>query len=148
MWGMIGAGLLGAALGSGGSKPKAPEKMSYEEALEQAEDSLRNPYEENKKQVLNDVNRNLVSRGFYNQAPGDYIKQDVMTDMANDYQTQKSRYASNLRNTDYAEAYQKYTHQLQQSNQPDPFWSTIGTMAGSFLGSPGGSEMVADWLTG
>lgn len=141
-------GLASNLLGGGSSEPKAPKKMSYEEALRQAEDSLRNPYEENRERVINDINRNMVAKGFYGQAPGDYLKQEAMTDMENDYQTQKSRYAQNLRNTNYAEQYQQYTNELQQYNQPDPFWSTIGTMAGGFLGSPGGSNMIANWLTG
>lgn len=130
------------------SKPKPPEKMSYEDALTQAEDALRNPYEENRKNVLNDINRNMVSKGFYGQAPGDYLTQDAMTDMANDYETQKSRYAQNLRNNDYAESYQKYQTELQQANQPDPFWSAIGTMAGGWAGSEGGSDLITSWLTG
>jgi len=141
-------GLASNLLGGGSSEPKAPKKMSYEEALRQAEDSLRNPYEENRERVISDINRNMVAKGFYGQAPGDYLKQEAMTDMENDYQTQKSRYAQNLRNTNYAEQYKQYTNELQQYNQPDPFWSTIGTMAGGFLGSPGGSNMVANWLTG
>lgn len=150
---MLGALLGGAVLGSlfgGGSssEPKAPEKMSYEQALAQADDALRQPYLDNKNGVIDDINRNMVSKGFYGQAPGDYLKQEAMTDMENDYQTQKSRYAQNLRNSDYAEAYQQYTNELQQFNQPDPFWNTIGTMAGSFMGSPGGSNMIANWLTG
>jgi len=145
---LIGGALLGGALSGGGSEPKAPQKMSYDEALKQAEDALRQPYQDNREQVISDINRNMVSKGFYGQAPGDYLKQDAMTDMENDYQTQKSRYAQNLRNSNYAEAYQQYTHELQQYNQPDPFWSMLGTMSGSFLGSPGGSNMVANWLTG
>lgn len=145
---LVGGALLGSALSGGGSEPEAPQKMSYDEALKQAEDALRQPYQDNREQVINDINRNMVSKGFYGQAPGDYLKQDAMTDMENDYQTQKSRYAQNLRNSNYAEAYQQYTHELQQYNQPDPFWSMLGTMSGSFLGSPGGSNMVANWLTG
>jgi len=150
---MLGALIGGAVLGSmfgggGGDTPDAPQKMSYEEALKQAEDALRQPYQDNKKNVIDDINRNMVSKGFYGQAPGDYITQDAMTDMENDYQTQKNRYAQNLRNTDYAEAYQRYQTDLQQANQPDPFWSTIGSMAGTFVGSPGGSNLLASWLTG
>jgi hypothetical protein len=145
---LVGGALLGSALSGGGSEPKAPQKMSYDEALKQAEDALRQPYQDNREQVISDINRNMVSKGFYGQAPGDYLKQDAMTDMENDYQTQKSRYAQNLRNSNYAEAYQQYTHELQQYNQPDPFWSMLGTMSGSFLGSPGGSNMIANWLTG
>jgi hypothetical protein len=145
---LVSGALLGSALSGGGSEPKAPQKMSYDEALKQAEDALRQPFQDNREQVINDINRNMVSKGFYGQAPGDYLKQDAMTDMENDYQTQKSRYAQNLRNSNYAEAYQQYTHELQQYNQPDPFWSMLGTMSGSFLGSPGGSNMIANWLTG
>lgn len=147
--GALVGGLASSLFGGGGKdKPSAPKKMSYEQALKEAEDALKQPYLDNKNQVIDDINRNMVSKGFYGQAPGDYLKQDAMTDMENDYQTQKSRYATNLRNTDYAEQYQQYQHELQQANQPDPFWNTIGTMAGSFIGSPGGSNMIANWLTG
>jgi len=146
--GLVAGGIASKLFGGGDDKPDAPEKMSYQEALRQAEDALRTPYEENRENVLSDINRNMVSRGFYGQAPGDYLKQDAMTDMENDYQTQKSRYAQNLRNSNYAEAYQQYQTQLQQYNQSDPFWNTLGALAGSFVGSPGGSNMIAQWLTG
>lgn len=114
---LIGGALLGAALSGGGSDPKPPKKMSYDEAYEQAEDALGNQYRDNRQKVLDDINRNMISSGFYGQAPGDYLKQDAMTDMERDYEAQKSRYAQNLRNSNYAEAYQQYQHELQQDNR-------------------------------
>ena len=38
---LVSGALLGSALSGGGSEPKAPQKMSYDEALKQAEDALR-----------------------------------------------------------------------------------------------------------
>lgn len=130
--GTIGAGILGNAMKD---DPEPPKKMSYDKALNQAEDALQQPYQENREKVLDDINRNMISSGFYGQAPGDYLKQDAMTDMENDYQTQKSRYAQNLRNTNYREGWQKYQNELQQREKK---FGNIGTGAG--LGYQIGSE--------
>ena len=150
MFGIAAAALGGALLGSRSSRssqPSAPERMSYEDAYSQAEDVLTPQFESNREQVLTDVDKNLISRGFYGQAPGDYMKSGVMGDMQSQFEGQKSQYAQNLRQNEYAQDYQVYQHQLQQYNEPDPFWSTIGSIAGSFMGGQGG-EALFNWLTG
>ena len=64
-------------------EPKAPEKMSYENALGQAEDVLRPSYDKSVKNTMQNVNNNMVSRGFYGQAPGDYVQQSAMAELTN-----------------------------------------------------------------
>ena len=136
-------------------EPKAPEKMPYEDALGQAEDVLRPSYDKSVGNVMQNVNNNMVSRGFYGQAPGDNMRANVKSDMASDYESQKSNYAQNLQNNDYTQQYQTYQTGLNQKNQqakldkqPDPFWSSVGLIAGSWAGSKGGSDLITSWFTG
>ena len=138
-------GALSSALG-GSDEPERPERMPYSEAMKQAESVLQPQYGKNREQVLSDIDNNLVNRGFYGQAPGDAMKSETMGDMASNYQSQKNRYAQNLRNNQYNQDFQIYQSELQQSNQPDPFWQTVGSVAGSFMGGQGGSAAF-NWLT-
>src|SRR5690554_5806919 len=98
-WLALGAGaLLGGLFSSKKSKPKAPERMPYEESLKMAEESMRPSYEKGRERVLGDVDRNLIGRGFYGQAPGDSLKASTMADMESDFQGQLARAATNLQN--------------------------------------------------
>ena len=141
---LIGAG-VGAAVSGGSSKPKAPERMSYEDALRQAEEAMAPRYEKSRERVLGDVDRSLISRGFYGQAPGDAFKARTMADMESDFQGQLAQAATNLQNSQYMQDYQTYQTQLQYGNQVDPFWQMIGSIAGGFAGGPGG-EALFNWL--
>lgn len=152
MLGMLAAGVAGYGLAesSSSSEPEPPERMSYDQALKQAEDALQPQYEKSKEKTMSNVNNNLINRGFYGQAPGDALRANTMADMEADYRGQVANYANNLQNERYTQDYQTYQTNLQQANQPDPFWQGIGSIAGSFMGGPGG-EAVAnkamDWLS-
>jgi hypothetical protein len=143
---LAGAALSGLASG-GSSKPEPPERMDYDVALQQARKTLTPQYEESREDVMGQIDNNLINRGFYGQAPGDAMKADTMADMQSDFQSQLQRYAQNLQNQQYADDYQTYQTNLQQYNQPDPFWQGIGGLAGQFMAGPGG-ESVFNWLVG
>lgn len=142
----LGAGYVAGSSGSsGGSQPQAPERMNYEDALKQAEEAMRPQYEKSRERVLSDVDRSLISRGFYGQAPGDAFKARTMANMESDFQGQLAQAATNLQNSQYMQDYQTYQTQLQYGNQVDPFWQTIGGIAGLALGGPAGGA-VGGWL--
>ena len=150
-WPLIAAG-LGYLIGSSGgdsSEPEAPERMDYSEALKQAEKAMKPQYEKARARTLSDVDRNLISRGFYGQAPGDAFKARTMADMESDYQGQLSSAATNLQNQQYMQDYQVYQTELQQRNQQgqqmDPMWQMLGYLGGSFLGGSGGDSLF-NWL--
>ena len=148
MWPWILAGVGGYLLGSNrskGSSPKAPERMSYEEALKQADEAMRPGYEKGRERVLGDIDTSLVSRGFYGQAPGDAFAARTMADMESDFQGQLAAGATNLQNQQFMQDYQLYQTELQYANQMDPFWTTLGGILGSFLGGSGG-ESFFNWL--
>lgn len=133
-------------LGFGGDDDaEAPERMSYKEAYSQAQDVLTPQYQASREGVIEDIDTNLISRGFYGQAPGDAMKASTMADMENDFQSQLAQYATNLQNNQYAQDYQTYQLDLQQQQNDDSFWNTVGSLAGSFLGGAGG-ESLFNWL--
>ena len=148
MFGMAAAALGGALLGSRSSRssqPSAPERMSYEDAYEQAEDALTPHFEKDRQRVWDDISRNMVASGFYGQAPGDSLRTQAMTDMQSDFSGQKSRYAQNLRSTEYAEDYRRYQHELQQR---DDRFGSIGTGAALGYQVGGGWGAAIGALTG
>lgn len=147
MWLPLAIGLIGGSLLSSSKKstPKAPTRMPYEQALKQAEAAMRPQYEKGRERVLDDIATNLVSRGFYGQAPGDAFTARTMADMESDFQGQLAQAATNLQNQQYMQDYQLYQTNLQYGNQPDPFWSSLGGIVGSFLGGPGGAAFF-NWL--
>jgi hypothetical protein len=128
--------------------PKAPERMPYEDALSQAEESMRPQYEQGRERVLGDIEKNLISRGFYGQAPGDAFTAGTMADMESDYQGQLSQAATNLQSQQYAQDYQTYQTNLQQANQVDPFWYSLGQLTGQYMAGPGGEAMSSWWGSG
>ena len=144
----LGIELVSNLFGGDDDEPKAPEKMPYEDALGQAEDVLRPSYDKSVGNVMQNVNNNMVSRGFYGQAPGDNMRANVRSNMASDYESQKSNYAQNLQNNDYTQQYQAYQTELKQGNQQDPFMRSLGSIAGSWAGSKGGSDLITSWFTG
>ena len=106
--GWVGNKLFGGGDDKKASKPEAPERMAYGKALRQAEDILTPQYNQAKEKTMNNVNNNLINRGFYGQAPGDTMKSGVMSDMESDFQGQLARYATNLQNQDFNQGYQAY----------------------------------------
>jgi len=176
MWGAIiggGLSLLSNMLGNdnkksqnvqtGTSTLEKPERMSYEEALGQAEDILQPQYQESKEKTLDQLSNAMIDTGFYGQAPGDAIKAETMADMESDYQSQLSQYATNLQDRRYNQDYQAYktNWQMQQQNrayqnqQQQQTFGNIGTGAaigqqiGEGFGESGwgtGLGALAGWL--
>lgn len=139
-------GLIDSSFSGNNSKPKQPSRMDYDTALGQARDILTPQYERSRDNTMNKINNNLVSRGFYGQAPGDALRANAMVDMENNFQGQLANYATNMQDNRFNQDMQNYQMQMQEYNTPDPFWSGIGSIAGSFLGGPGG-EATFNWLT-
>jgi len=141
----LGTGYIAGS--NGGSQPQVPERMNYEDALKQAEEAMRPQYEKSRERVLSDIDRSLISRGFYGQAPGDAFKARTMADMESDFQGQLAQAATNLQNSQYMQDYQTYQTQLQYGNQVDPFWQMIGSIAGGFAGGPGGVALFNRFIS-
>jgi len=68
----------------------------YESALGEAEAILGPQYQRAREQTMSEVDRNMVSRGFYGQAPGDAIRASTLTDLDTAYQAALGNYATNI----------------------------------------------------
>ena len=68
----------------------------YESALGEAEAILGPQYQRARKQTMSEVDKNMVSRGFYGQAPGDAIRASTLTDLDMAYQAALGNYATNI----------------------------------------------------
>jgi len=155
--GWVGNKIFGGGSSGGSSsksKPEAPERMPYNEALSQAKDVLTPQYNRARERTLGDVDNNLINRGFYGQAPGDTMKAGVMTDMESDFQGQLAQYATNLQNQDFTQGYQAYRAAMDDYRYEDQksgqFWTGVGNIAGNFLSGPGGAAIIGqlgDWFT-
>ena len=73
-----------------------PERRKYESALGEAEAILGPQYQRAREQTMSEVDRNMVSRGFYGQAPGDAIRASTLTDLDTAYQAALGNYATNI----------------------------------------------------
>ncbi len=69
---------------------------NYESALKEAEAILGPQYQRAREQTMSEVDRNMVSRGFYGQAPGDAIRASTLTDLDTAYQAALGNYATNI----------------------------------------------------
>src|SRR5690554_2688585 len=69
---------------------------NYESALREAEAILGPQYQRAREQTMSEVDRNIVSRGFYGQAPGDAIRASTLTDLDMAYQAALGNYATNI----------------------------------------------------
>lgn len=63
------------------SSPKRPPSMGYGEATSHAGDVINPMYDVKAKNTLEGLDKNLVSRGFYGQRPGDTLVMDTMGDL-------------------------------------------------------------------
>src|SRR5690606_10906552 len=79
-----------------GSLSNNPERRKYESALMEAEAILGPQYQRAREQTMSEVDRNMVSRGFYGQAPGDAIRASTLTDLDMAYQAALGNYATNI----------------------------------------------------
>src|SRR5690606_4435189 len=92
IWGNLGniAGKMSGSLSNN------PERRKYESALMEAEAILGPQYQRAREQTMSEVDRNMVSRGFYGQAPGDAIRARTLTDLDMAYQAALGNYATNI----------------------------------------------------
>jgi len=123
------------------NQPKPPEKMSYDEAYGRAEEMLEPRYQENREQVMSDINNNLVSRGFYGQAPGDAMRAETMGDMQSQYESQLVKTAMDIQNQNFNMDYKQYQANLQNEQQQPNLMGTAGKILGGFMAGPGGSAI-------
>lgn len=138
--------ILGSQLNKGNSRPKAPERMNYNQAYNQALAALEPGYNNNVSKTMQNVDNNLMNRGFYGQAAGDALKLDTRADLYNDFQGRVANYANNLQNNQFSQDMQTYQYELQNDKEDNQFWNSLGSMAGQFMGGPGG-EAAFKWLT-
>ncbi|MFW6122250.1 MAG: hypothetical protein ACOC80_15310, partial [Petrotogales bacterium] len=135
--------MTGGAFGSGSSNdemPDTPEPMDYEKAYKQAEDVLQPEFE----QQQQDLSKQQVNRGFYGQMPGDVMQQEL----AGQQESQLAQQATDIQQQDWQRNMQEYEAEMGQYQQEEQeksnFWGTVGGIAGSFLGGPGGGA-VGSW---
>lgn len=77
------------------------EQMDYQTAVNQAREYMQPEYENQLEETMGDLQTEQLSRGFYGQAPGDYIQSSVATDMSSEYQANLAREAQNIINQDF-----------------------------------------------
>lgn len=151
IWGDLGniAGKLDLARGMSGSLSDNPERRKYESALMEAEAILGPQYQRAREQTMSEVDRNMVSRGFYGQAPGDAIRASTLTDLDMAYQAALGNYATNIMDRRAQMELQKYMfdkeikEQRKQSKdrKKSSIWTGLGTALGGFLGGPAGAPI-------
>lgn len=132
-----------------GSLSDDPERRKYESALMEAEAILGPQYQRAREQTMSEVDRNMVSRGFYGQAPGDAIRASTLTDLDMAYQAALGNYATNIMDRRAQMELQKYMFekemQEQRQQSKDRKKSSlnlgIGTIIGGFLGGPAGAAI-------
>lgn len=122
---------------------------NYESALREAEAILGPQYQRAREQTMSEVDRNIVSRGFYGQAPGDAIRASTLTDLDMAYQAALGNYATNIMDRRAQMELQKYMfdkemkEQRQQSKdrKSAAIWTGIGTALGGLFGGPAGAAI-------
>lgn len=121
----------------------------YESALGEAEAILGPQYQRAREQTMSEVDRNMVSRGFYGQAPGDAIRASTLTDLDMAYQAALGNYATNIMDRRAQMELQKYMfdkemqEQRQQSKdkKSSAIWTGIGTALGGLFAGPAGAAI-------
>lgn len=149
IWGDLGniAGKISGQMS--GSLSDDPERRKYESALMEAEAILGPQYQRAREQTMSEVDRNMVSRGFYGQAPGDAIRASTLTDLDMAYQAALGNYATNIMDRRAQMELQKYMfdkeikEQRKQSKdrKKSSIWSGLGMALGGFLGGPAGAPI-------
>lgn len=149
IWGDLGniAGRMSGQMS--GSLSNNPERRKYESALEEAEAILGPQYQRAREQTMSEVDRNMVSRGFYGQAPGDAIRASTLTDLDMAYQAALGNYATNIMDRRAQMDLQKYMFDKEMEEQrkqsedrkKSSFWSGLGGVVGGIFGGPAGSAI-------
>ena len=132
-----------------GSLSDDPERRKYESALMEAEAILGPQYQRAREQTMSEVDRNMVSRGFYGQAPGDAIRASTLTDLDMAYQAALGNYATNIMDRRAQMELQKYMFEKEMEEQrkqskdrkKSSFWSGLGTALGGLFGGPAGAAI-------
>src|SRR5690554_6765064 len=122
---------------------------NYESALKEAEAILGPQYQRAREQTMSEVDRNIVSRGFYGQAPGDAIRASTLTDLDMAYQAALGNYATNIMDRRAQMELQKYMFDKEMEEQRkqsedrkrSSFWSGLGGVIGGIFGGPAGSAI-------
>ena len=122
---------------------------NYESALREAEAILGPQYQRAREQTMSEVDRNIVSRGFYGQAPGDAIRASTLTDLDMAYQAALGNYATNIMDRRAQMELQKYMFDKEMKEQrkqsedrkKSSIWSGLGMALGGFLGGPAGAAI-------
>ena len=128
----------------------------YESALGEAEAILGPQYQRAREQTMSEVDRNMVSRGFYGQAPGDAIRASTLTDLDTAYQSALGNYATNIMDRRTQLELQKEQMELQKymfdkemeeqrkqskDRKKSGLLSGIGGVVGGIFGGPAGSAI-------
>lgn len=122
---------------------------NYESALREAEAILGPQYQRAREQTMSEVDRNIVSRGFYGQAPGDAIRASTLTDLDMAYQAALGNYATNIMDRRAQMELQKYMFDKEMAEQrkqsedrkKSSFWSGLGGVVGGIFGGPAGAAI-------
>lgn len=122
---------------------------NYESALKEAEAILGPQYQRAREQTMSEVDRNIVSRGFYGQAPGDAIRARTLTDLDMAYQAALGNYATNIMDRRAQMELQKYMFDKEMQEQrkqsedrkKSSFWSGLGGVVGGIFGGPAGAAI-------
>lgn len=122
---------------------------NYESALREAEAILGPQYQRAREQTMSEVDRNIVSRGFYGQAPGDAIRASTLTDLDMAYQAALGNYATNIMDRRAQMELQKYMFDKEMQEQrkqsedrkKSSFWSGLGGVVGGIFGGPAGAAI-------
>lgn len=149
IWGDLG-NIAGKMFGQmSGSLSDNPEREKYESALREAEAILGPQYQRAREQTMSEVDRNIVSRGFYGQAPGDAIRASTLTDLDMAYQAALGNYATNIMDRRAQMELQKYMFEKEMEEQrkqskdkkSSAIWTAVGTALGGLFGGPAGAAI-------
>lgn len=99
--------------------PTKPKTMGYGEAISRAGDVINPMYDVKAKNILEGLDKNLVSRGFYGQRPGDTLVMDTMGDLEAQRAAQIAGLASDMVGRSEANALSEWAlmSDLQQRQQ-------------------------------
>lgn len=92
------------------------EKLSWEQALAQAQEQLNSSYQKALNETLDDINQQALETGFYGQLPVEALKQQATSATELDKQTAIYDLARNLLSDSQDYAQQQYENDMNTSN--------------------------------
>lgn len=127
----------------------APPTLSYDEALQQAEDVLNPLYDEQLEEALQAIDRSNIARGFYGQMPGDAFKRSTAAEIESARAGQIASLAQQMQGQSQLQALQQQQLAAQYAlgrGQQYQNWANIGLNAANswynmtgqvpFMGNP------------